>query len=119
MKRNERALAGLVLEHFRADDVGRHQVGRELDALGVEPEHLAERLDEQRLGEARHADQQRMAAGEQRDERALDDDILAEDDAGGGLVGALHALGGGFEARDDVCVGFHDCAHAGGRPSAL
>jgi hypothetical protein len=42
----ERArLAGLVLENFRADDVGRHQVRRELDALGVEPEDLSEGID--------------------------------------------------------------------------
>ena len=90
----ERArLAGRVLEHFRADDVGRHEVGRELDALGVEAQHLAQRLDQQRLGEAGDADQQRVAAGEDRDQRALDHDVLAEDDRGGGLVRALHALG--------------------------
>ena len=51
-----------ILEHFRADDVGGHEVRGELDALGIEPQDLAQRLDQQRLGEAWHADQQRMAA---------------------------------------------------------
>ena len=38
--------------------------GRELDAPGVEAEHGAERLDELRLGEAGHADEKAVAAGE-------------------------------------------------------
>ncbi len=105
MKRNERRWPGLSSKHLGPDDVRRHEVGSELDALGLEAEDLAERLDEERLGEARNADQQRMAAREQRDQRMLDDDILAEDDGGGCLVGALHALGGGLEPRDDRFVG--------------
>ena len=43
-------LAGYVLQHLRADDVGGHEVGRELHALGVEAQHLAQGLDQQRLG---------------------------------------------------------------------
>ena len=104
-KRKLRApLPGAVLQHLRADDVGGHQVGRELDALGVEAEDLAERLDQQRLGEARHADQQRVAAGQNGDERALDHLVLAEDDGGGRLVDALHALAGRLDAGDDVAA---------------
>ena len=70
-----------LLEHLRAEDVGRHQVGRELDALLGQPEHHAQRLDQARLGEARHADQQHMTARQQRDKRFLDDAFLAEDRA--------------------------------------
>ena len=47
---------------------------------GVEAEHDAERLDELGLGEARHADQQAVAARQQRDQGAVDDAFLAEDD---------------------------------------
>ena len=54
--------AGALLQHLGAEDVGRHQVGGELDAPGVEPEHDAHGLDQLGLGEAGHADQQRMAA---------------------------------------------------------
>ncbi len=71
----------VLLHHLGAENVGRHQVRRELDAAGVEAEHDAERLDQLGLGEAGHADQQRVAAGEQRDQRALDHAFLAEDDA--------------------------------------
>ena len=72
--------------------------------LASRPKHLAERLDQQRLGEARDADQQGVAAREDGDQRALDHDVLAEDDGGGGLMGALHPLGRGFEPGDDVGV---------------
>src|SRR5256885_12578027 len=38
---------------FRSD-VGRHQVGRELDAVEGKLEHLAQRADQERLAEAGH-----------------------------------------------------------------
>ena len=70
----------VLLHHLGAENVGRHQVGRELDAAGIQAEHDAERLDQLGLGEAGNADQQRVAAGQQRDQRALDHAFLAEDD---------------------------------------
>ena len=42
---------------------------------------LRERLDQQRLGEARHAAQQHVAAGEERRENFLDNGVLADDRA--------------------------------------
>ncbi len=69
----------VLFHHFGAENVGRHQVRRELDAAAIEAEHDAERFDELGLGKARNADQQRVAACEQRDQRALDDAFLAED----------------------------------------
>ena len=62
MKRKLRLPPGAFLQHLGAEDVGRHQVGRELDAAGVEAEHDAHGLDQLGLGEAGHADQQRVAA---------------------------------------------------------
>ena len=59
------AAAAILLDHLGADDVGRHQVGRELDAVELEVDRLRERLDQQRLGEAGHAAQQHVAAGEE------------------------------------------------------
>ena len=44
-------------------------------------EHVGERAHGQRLGEARHAFEQHVAAGEQRDEDALEHGVLADDDA--------------------------------------
>ena len=105
------AAARFVLEHFRTDDVGGHQVGRELDALGIKAENLAERIDEQRLGETWHTDQKCVAAREDRYQRPLDDFVLSEDDGRGRLVGALNALGRGFEARHDIGVGLDNTTH--------
>ena len=72
-----------------AHNVGRHEVRSELDALVLEPEHGAERLDQARLGNARHADQERVAAGQDRDEGEVDDAALAENDGGGGFTGGV------------------------------
>ena len=41
---------------------------------------LGQRLDEQRLGQPGHADEQAVAAGEQRDQHLIDDLVLADDD---------------------------------------
>ena len=65
-----------LLQHFRAENVGRHQVGRELHAPRIEPEHDPERLDELGLGQPRHPDEQAVAAGENRRQRLLDDAVL-------------------------------------------
>ena len=41
---------------------------------------LRERVDEQRLREAGHADEEAVAAGEERDEHLLDDVVLPDDE---------------------------------------
>ena len=56
------------------------------------PEHGAERLDELRLGEARHADEQAVAAGQDRDQGQVDDLFLAEDDRVDGVPRAPDRL---------------------------
>ena len=62
------------------DDVGGHQVGRELDAGERAADHLGERLHRQRLGHAGNALEQHVALGEQADEHPLDQQVLADDD---------------------------------------
>ena len=79
----------LEVEDVGAGDVGGHQVGRELDAIEVRAEHMGERADEQGLGDAGHAFDERVLAGEDGDERLIDHVLLADDDladfrAGGG-----------------------------------
>ena len=66
-------------DDVRADDVGRHEVGRELDARERRVDRLGERAHEHRLAEAGHAFEQRVAAAEQAHEHALDDLFLADD----------------------------------------
>ena len=91
---NSQAPAALLLvEDLGAGDVRRHQVRRELDALEVEIEDVGERLDQQRLRQARHAGDQAVAAGEQRDEHLLDDFVLPDDDLAELGENALAAFG--------------------------
>ena len=82
--REQRALLGIELlralvEHHRADDVGRQQVGRELNAREADAQTLRDRLHGERLGESRHPLEQNVAAGEQPDQQALNHDLLAHD----------------------------------------
>ena len=69
----------VVLDDVGAGDVGRHQVGRELDAIELQLEHFRERRDQQRLREAGHADDEAVAADEEREQDQLDDVVLADD----------------------------------------
>jgi hypothetical protein len=72
------ALGGL-LQNFRAGDVRRHEVGRELDALEFEVENLGDGFDQQRLGQAGRAGDQAMPAGKERQQNLLDHFPLADD----------------------------------------
>jgi hypothetical protein len=74
------APVGVLVDDGRTDDVGRHQVGRELDARKRERERLGHRLHEHRLAEPRHAFEQRVRSGEHARERAVDDLAVAHDD---------------------------------------
>ncbi len=72
---------GRLHDHVRAQDVGRHQVGRELDAGEFEIQRLGQRADQQRLAQARHAFQQAVPADEQAGQHAVDDFVVADDHA--------------------------------------
>ncbi|MNO74502.1 hypothetical protein D3C76_655040 [compost metagenome] len=76
-----------LLEHeaagFRAidlgtGDVGRQQVGGELDAMELRFDAFCQFLDGLGLGQARSALDQHVAVGKQGDEQALDEFFLAE-----------------------------------------
>ena len=73
--------AGVRPVDARADEVGGHEVGRELDAAEGAAEHVGERAHGQGLGEAGHALEQHVAAGQQRDQQALEHRVLADDHA--------------------------------------
>jgi hypothetical protein len=75
-KRNARAP---VFEDLRPRDVARHEIGGELDASEVEMHRFRQRLHEQRLREARHADQPRVSSSDDREQKLLDDVILPHD----------------------------------------
>ena len=71
----------VLLDDLGAGDVGRHQVGRELDAAEVQRQALGQGADHQRLGQAGHAFEDAVAPAEQGDQQLLDDLVLADDDA--------------------------------------
>ena len=64
----EHEVVGLAVEDGGAGHVGRQQVRRELDALVLAAEHAGEGLRKRGLGDAGHAFEQHVAAGEQGDE---------------------------------------------------
>ena len=71
--------AGVRPEDPRADEVGGHEVGRELQPLERAAEHVGDGLDRQRLGQPGHALQQHVASGQERHEHALEHRLLADD----------------------------------------
>ena len=118
----------VLLDHLGAGDVRGHQVGRELDPVVGQVERIGQRVDHQRLGQAGHADQQAVPAGEDRDQQLLEDRVLADDDLGhlalelgervlepldGGEVVVLERLAGAFR-RSRADLPWSD-SHATGR----
>src|SRR3954465_445302 len=71
----------ILLDHLGADDVRRHQVGRELDAVELQMNRLRQALDQQRLRQPRHAAQQHVAAGKKRGQDLPDHRLLADNRA--------------------------------------
>ena len=88
--------AALLDEDVRADDVGGHQVGRELDAGERAVDDVGERAHEHRLAEAGHALEQHVAVGEQADERVPHELALADDDLADLGLDRPRALGEGL-----------------------
>ena len=64
----------------RARDIRRHQVGRELNAAVPQIENFPKCLDKFGLAQARHTFEQRVSAGEQANQHAVYDGLLANDD---------------------------------------
>ena len=73
-------LAELLVVDPRPDDIGRHQVRRELDAPELDAERLGQGVDRQGLGQAGHPFDQEVAAGQEDDHHPLQQAVLADDD---------------------------------------
>ena len=76
----ERELAGLRVEEVEAGDVGRQQVGGELDAAERAADGAGQGLGQDGLAGARHVLQQHVPPGEEPDQHQLDRAFLAYDD---------------------------------------
>ncbi len=66
--------------HPGSDDVGRYEVGRELQSGERTAHDLGEGRHGQRLGQTGHTLDQAVATGEEADHRPLDHPVLADDD---------------------------------------
>jgi hypothetical protein len=73
-------VTGLLVVDARPDEVRRHEVGRELDALELATDGLGQGPDRHRLGEARDALDEDVAPREERDDQPLEQVILTDDD---------------------------------------
>jgi hypothetical protein len=103
----------ILLDDVGAGHVARHQVGRELDALEGQAQRVGQRVDEQGLGQARHAFEQAVPAGEHGHQHLLDDIALADDYLGQLLADAAICLltplhGGDFVFGDSLVT--HGCS---------
>jgi hypothetical protein len=72
----------VLFDDVGAGDVARHQVRRELHPIKGKVQGLRHRLDHERLGQSRHADQEGMAAAQDRGEDPLHHLLLAHDPLG-------------------------------------
>jgi hypothetical protein len=73
-------------------DIGRHEIGGELDSPEARVERAGEDANEQRLGGARHSFDECMSTGEKHRQRLVDDLILPDDPLGGDLAKAAERL---------------------------
>ena len=64
----------------RPDEIGGHEIGRELDALERAAEDVGEGLDRERLGQARDTLEEEVAARQQADQDPLEHLVLTDDD---------------------------------------
>src|SRR5690606_9634804 len=76
-----------------AEDVGGHEVGGELQAGEGTADHFGKGFHRQRLGHAGHAFQQDVPLGQQADQHAFDEPVLADYDPLDLEDGALQQLG--------------------------
>ncbi|MNM46989.1 hypothetical protein D3C81_579470 [compost metagenome] len=75
----EHEAAGFRAVDFGAGDVGREQVGGELDTMELGFDAFGQFLDGLGLGQARGAFDQHVAVGQEHDEQALDEFFLTKD----------------------------------------
>ena len=87
----------------RADQVRGHEIRGELDAPVGPGQRSRQRLDGQRLGQAGHALEQHVAAGQQADEHALEHRVLSDDHPFDLVQHPLQRVAGLPLAADDVC----------------
>ena len=98
LERKLMATARRLGQHGRADNVGGHHVGRELDTREWQVDRAADRADQHRLAQARHTFKQDVPARHQRGKHAIDHITLTDHHA-------LHRLADAAERRaEGICL---------------
>ena len=82
-----------------ADDVGRQQIGRELNSCERATDDVGERFGGQRLGEPRYRLDEAMAPRQQSDQQAFEQPGLADDDLAQLEEDALDGVGDGLSVE--------------------
>ena len=98
-------------EHFGTDDVGGHEVWRELDTFGREAENNAQSLNKSRLGKTGDADEKAVPAGQHRDQDLINDVALTKDDLSNRFAHLRKPGDCFFDFADDrigIVGGLHD-----------
>ncbi len=95
--------AAFGIDNHAADDVGGHQVRRELDARVLQMHHSRERPQKRGFTQSGYAFEQHMAARQQTDQYAIDDFLLADDDFSDFFADPVELRGGKLESG----VGLH------------
>ena len=106
------ASVGPRVQDLGPQDVGGHQVGRELDAGAIQTQDGRQRVNQHRLAQARLPDQQRVSPGQDRRKDLFDHLVLAHEtpfDAGAGI---RQAGGQGLDLLHQKFVRRHDIAPA-------
>ena len=106
------------LQHFGAQDIGRHKVGRELDAVGLQAHHRAQSVHQPRLAQPRQADQQRVAATQHRGKDQIHDLFLPDETPVDRGLGLAKHRAQRLDFRDKrLGVGHASCSLQGGTRS--
>ena len=93
------------VEDVHADDVGRHQVGRELDAVELAADGQGQGPHQQRFRRARRPFQEHVPAGQQGDHRLIQHGVQADDHLG---KLAPNGLGGRVTASSSMIECLHN-----------
>ena len=95
-------VVGAGVEDFRPEDIRRQQVDGELDAGELQVDGLRQARHQQRFGQPGDAFEQQVTAGEQGDQDALDDHVLADDHGADAGADAVQEADDGIRGGDPV-----------------
>src|SRR5579872_1096493 len=85
-------LAGRHVQNVRSNNIGRHQIGRALHTLELQPQQMRQSFHGERLRNARHAFEQNVPAAKQRDDALVAEFVLPDDHLAHLVTNVLHKL---------------------------